>query len=332
MLDRVFAADWIKGFSLYSLGSHKSDVIGVFFADNGSADCLTISKDGSLQSWKCSRSLHEFDSYERGSHLLATEDLEDEESLKNHHAKYPKLDVQFARTGRFSVITDSGSVDVLCADYHGGTKIMVVGLSDGQFHLYELPEFVQIQSLSLDSSRAISSVCINGIGDWIAVGSESLGQLLVWEWQSESYVLKQQSHSSRHVVTSAAFSPDERFVITGGNDSKVKLWEAKTCFCLVTFSEHSSAVTDVLFSQSGKVVLSGSLDGTVRAFDTKRYRNFKTFTAPRPAQFTRIAADNSGDIIAACAVDMFDVFVWSLKTCMMLGEKTSQQNAVLVPP
>lgn len=41
-------------------------------------------------------------------------------------------------------------------------------------------------------------------------------------------------------------------------------------FCFVTFSEHSSAVSGVTFSSSGKVVVSASLDGTVRAFDLHR--------------------------------------------------------------
>jgi len=55
-------------------------------------------------------------------------------------------------------------------------------------------------------------------------------------------------------------------------------------FCYVTFTEHSSSVSSVVHTPNGKVVLSGSLDGTVRAFDLTRYRNFRTFTSPRPAQ------------------------------------------------
>ena len=51
---------------------------------------------------------------------------------------------------------------------------------------------------------------------------------------------------------------------------QVKLWNTSSGFCFVTFSEHTSAVTGVCFSASGKVVLSASLDGTVRAFDLHR--------------------------------------------------------------
>ena len=39
----------------------------------------------------------------------------------------------------------------------------------------------------------------------------------------------------------------------------------------MTFHEHTASVTGVVFSQNNKVVLSSSLDGTVRAFDMTRY-------------------------------------------------------------
>lgn len=46
-----------------------------------------------------------------------------------------------------------------------------------------------------------------------------LGQLLVWEWQSESYVFKQQGHFNN--MASLAYSPDGQYIATGGDDGKV---------------------------------------------------------------------------------------------------------------
>ena len=42
-------------------------------------------------------------------------------------------------------------------------------------------------------------------------------------------------------------------------------------FCFVTFSEHKAAVTAVSFMPNGNAVISASMDGTVMAFDLKRY-------------------------------------------------------------
>lgn len=60
---------------------------------------------------------------------------------------------------------------------------------------------------------------MNNLGDWIAFGCEGQGQLLVWEWQSESYILKQQAHSS--AMTSLDYSNDGLYIATGGEDGKV---------------------------------------------------------------------------------------------------------------
>lgn len=45
------------------------------------------------------------------------------------------------------------------------------------------------------------------------------GQLLVWEWQSESYVFKQQGHFNN--MACLAYSPDGQYIVTGGDDGKV---------------------------------------------------------------------------------------------------------------
>ena len=66
----------------------------------------------------------------------------------------------------------------------------------------------------------------------------------------------------------------------------------------------------------GNSVISASLDGTVRAFDLTRYRNFRTLTAPTPTQFISLAVDSSGEVVCAGAMDPFDIFVWSLQVEM----------------
>ena len=49
-----------------------------------------------------------------------------------------------------------------------------------------------------------------------------------------------------------------------------------------------------------------------------RYRNFRTFTSPRPVQFSCLAVDPSGEVVCAGAMDTFEVFVWSMQTGRLL--------------
>lgn len=209
--------------------------------------------------------------------------------------------------------------------YHPSTKLLVTGYSHGAFLLHEMPEVNLIHSLKI-SDQEISSIAINSTGDWIALACSGLGQLLVWEWQSETYVMKQQGHYD--AMSSVAYSPDGSYMATGGQDSKVKVWDSTTGFCFVTFTEHTGAITGVAFTQTGRALLSSSLDGTVRAFDMARYRNFRTYTSPKPAQFSCLSVDPSGELVAAGAQDTFDVYLWSLQTGKLLEMLSGHEGPV----
>jgi len=152
----------------------------------------------------------------------------------------------------------------------------------------------------------------------LAMAAATLGQVLVWDWSSENYVLRQQGHPLE--INSIAYSSDGSIVATAGNDARVKLWNVQTGFCFVTFDEHEAPITAVTFTpgRSGRAVITASLDGTVRAFDTQRYRNFRTFTADSPRQFSSLAVDSSGEIIAAGTADTFEIMLWSMKTGKIL--------------
>lgn len=166
------------------------------------------------------------------------------------------------------------------------------------------------------TQHKIDTVAINSTGEWLAFGSPTLGQLLVWEWQSETYVLKQQGHF--YNMSSLSYSADGQTIATGGDDGKVKVWNATSGFCFVTFSDHKSNVTAVDFAKQGKVLFSSSLDGTVRAFDLVRYRNFRTFTSPNPVQFSCLAVDPSGEMVCAGTIDTFEIYLWSVQTGKLL--------------
>lgn len=236
--------------------------------------------------------------------------------------------------------------------FHKASSLMVVGFANGVFGLYDLSNIERaaqsgqeaifeaavseetenpavkltcLQKLSI-SSRAIDTVSINSTGEWLAFGISSYGQLLVWEWQSERYVLKQQGHL--HNMTSMCYSPEGQYIATGGLDGKIKVWNASSGFCFVTLKDHTGAVTDLQFSPKGQVIVSASQDGTVRAFDMIRYRNFRTMTSPKSTQFSCVAIDPSGELIAAGSSTDFSVYVWSLQTGKLLDVLDGHEGPV----
>ncbi|PQQ21285.1 periodic tryptophan protein 2 homolog [Prunus yedoensis var. nudiflora] len=210
-------------------------------------------------------------------------------------------------------------------DYHRGLNMLVVGFSNGVFGLYQMPDFVCFHLLSI-SREKITTAVFNELGNWLTFGCAKLGQLLVWEWKSESYILKQQGHYFD--VNCLAYSPDSLLLATGADGNKVKVWTVSSGFCFITFSEHTNAITALHFMANSNSLLSASLDGTVRAWDLFRYRNFRTFTTPESRQFVSLAADQSGEVICAGTLDSFEIFVWSMKTGRLLDILSGHEGPV----
>lgn len=167
---------------------------------------------------------------------------------------------------------------------------------------------------------------INKSGEWLAFGASKLGQLLVWEWQSESYILKQQGHfDSMNALT---YSSDGQRIVTTADDGKIKVWDTQSGFCIVTFTEHTSGVTACEFAKRGNVLFTSSLDGSVRAWDLIRYRNFRTFTAPSRLSFSSVAVDPSGEVVCAGSLDSFDIHIWSVQTGQLLDQLSGHEGPV----
>jgi len=329
---RIYSLDRFENFQVCSLGGLSETCISTFF-ETLSLDCYSISKGGHLLVWESNIGLEDLVPYtgektSKKKKKKSQEDKEEEDDIEetengeNDKTQTITADdnevsrVVYKRNSRHFLkdhleAEKTTRPDLTSADYHQKSKILVTGFSNGAFLLFSLPDVSLVHSLAI-SDQMIQSVRINSPGDWIVLGCPDLGQLLVWEWQSETYVMKQQGHGSD--MACLAYSPDGSLMATGGQDAKIKLWTCSTGFCFVTFSEHESGVTGLVFTSNGKVVISSSLDGTVRAFDMTRYRNFKTLTTPRPVQLSCVTVDSSGDLIAAGGKDVFEVYLWSLTT------------------
>ncbi|KAI0226931.1 Periodic tryptophan-like protein 2 [Lamellibrachia satsuma] len=322
MNTKIFGAEHYTNLIVYSLGGHTDSIVNAFF-ERDSLDLYSVSRNGQLCVWESDTDLTGLIPYEGKEEPMSSEE-EDSEEPKEKRAMKQKEEakegkVLYKRLAKHNYKDARGEgappAKLTSAAYHKDLHILVSGFQDGAFFLHEMPDFNLIHSLSI-SDQSISTVSFNASGDWVAIGCSERGQLLVWEWQSESYVLKQQGHFNN--MACLAYSPDGQYVVTGGDDSKVKVWNTLSGFCFVTFSEHTAGVTGVTFNQNGQVIISASLDGTVRAFDLCRYRNFRTFTSPRPVQFSSLAVDPSGEVVCAGALDTFEIFVWSIQTGRLL--------------
>jgi periodic tryptophan protein 2 len=291
MSAKLYTVQTVPGYNVVTLGGHRDTVINGFYAENNRI--YTVTQDGTLNYW----------------------DLETTHPERRiFPATYKMTLKHFFKQGKARLVS---------ASFQTKLNLLVIGFSNGTFGLWELPEFSHIHTLSI-GQQAISTTAINPSGDWLAFGVAALGQLLVWEWQSESYVIKQQGHA--YDLTSLAYSA-QNMIATGGDDAKVKLWN-EAGLCYVTFDTHTAPISGLQFAKNGRVLFSSSLDGTVRAWDMTRYRNFKTYTSPDPLQFGTMAVDDSCDLVCAGSVDSFEVFVWAVQTGKLVETLSGHKGPV----
>ncbi|KAI4867731.1 periodic tryptophan protein 2 [Hypoxylon rubiginosum] len=302
---RIWSLNAEEGFTPTVLSGHKQAVIGAWFSKDQET-IYTVSKDGAVFDWQ----------YTRHPNAPPRDEDEDMEDADTDDMRWRIVQRHYFM---------QNSAHVRCADFHADSNLLVAGFSNGTFGLYEMPDFNTIHSLSI-SQNEIDFVTINKSGEWLAFGASKLGQLLVWEWQSESYILKQQGHFDS--MNSLVYSPDGKRIVTTADDGKIKVWDVDSGFCIVTFTEHTSGVTACEFAKKGNVLFTSSLDGSVRAWDLIRYRNFRTFTAPSRLSFSCMAVDPSGEIVAAGSLDSFDIHIWSVQTGQLLDQLSGHEGPV----
>lgn len=291
---RIWSLDSADKEAKFTFAGHREPLKGAFFSKDQET-IYTVSQDGAVFQWEYTTS------------RLGQEEAEGTASWRITKKNFLH------------------SVSIECVTYHAESGTLVCGCSNGEFRIYDIKDFSLLQQLSM-SQNAVSTVSVNSTGEWLAFGSSKLGQLLVYEWQSESYILKQQGHFD--ATNTLAYSPDGVRIVTGADDGKVKVWDVESGFCLATFQDHSAAVTCVQFAKRGQVVFTASLDGTVRAFDLIRYRNFRTFTSTKRVQFCSLAVDPSGEVVTAGSEDDFSIHVWSVQTGQLVETLSGHEGPV----
>jgi WD40 repeat protein len=169
----------------------------------------------------------------------------------------PLHDLQFP--GRiYAIAISPDGTQLALAEYTSGTE--------GILHVFDVPTLTEQAQVSISQGLAFPwVVAFSPGGDLIASGT-AVGTIQVWNATDLSSIATIRAHHGQ--VTSLAFSSDGSQIVSGSQDSTVRIQPVASSEDLfASITGHDGRVSQVMFSSDGSRLVTGSFDKTVRIWD-----------------------------------------------------------------
>jgi WD40 repeat protein len=140
-------------------------------------------------------------------------------------------------------------------------------------------------------SQVVFSLAFDPTGRFLAAtGDDPLKSgndlLKVWDLTTGAEAFAIEPFDGLGVLFAVAFSPDGRRLVGGGNDQRLKVWDATTGRRIGVIGKHDREIQMLVFSPDGKHLASGSADHTVKLWDAtrldERQEQPRTFPGAQP--------------------------------------------------
>lgn len=153
------------------------------------------------------------------------------------------------------------------------TNRMVAVGSKGHVHVVDIATLEEITSFQVSSSNA-RKVNISPDAQQFAIGFSDEQIRL---FNAETFRLEETFHAHQYSTFSVVYSPDEQYLISGGRDAQLRIWErtAAGIKAYKTIPAHYFTINEIVVSPCHRWIATGSRDKTVKVWDLENFELFK---------------------------------------------------------
>lgn len=147
----------------------------------------------------------------------------------------------------------------------GGLDWLATSGNDGALCVWDL----EARDKLLTLEAGVTAVAFDAAGRYLAAGTFSRnGQsVVVWDFEKQEKVFDLPGHHDR--INAVAFSPDGSWLVSGSDDSTVRVWNVLTGRLAVA-RQFDAAVQSLAFSRDGQYLFTGNGNTTAYRLEVKK--------------------------------------------------------------
>ena len=146
------------------------------------------------------------------------------------------------------------------------------GSADKTIRLWDLKSLKEICTIPTLGYGPINDISLLNTGEMLIVAAGHVdGNITIWDAQRKSLFTEIKENSQGKEVRTICFSPDGKYLISGGFDNKIKIYDILNNFNLASELEHNDKVVSVKWHPDLPIIVSTSADKTARIWSPTIY-------------------------------------------------------------
>jgi WD40 repeat protein len=241
---------------------------------------------------------------------------------------YASVELRDVENGRIVASLFGHTGHVISIAYSPDGKTLATGSRDATVRVWDVAAKKEIVVLR-ENEAEVWGVAFSPDGKLLATGSVN-GLIKIWDTSTWKASATLPTDGSDKVV----YSPDGKYLAAARGEVDAIVWRAGKFTDQIPLEGHSSTVMDITFSPDGSTVATGSLDKTIRLWNTTTFKTSQTIHVEHGVQHLAYMPD--GKTLAASHgdgfIDLYDVATGKQVRRLKDGSERTPVRGIAVSP